>query len=243
MPDQTLRTGRSPLFLQVAELLRQDIEAGRPAVGDLLPTFDEIAKTFGVSRITVRQAIQVLVEDGLVDPRRGRGTTVLPRATARRPLKVETRLADLVEMYRGDVPEVVPLDDEDTDLPARPEIGTASPCGYHMLRRMHARDGQHYCVIKLFFERELFERHEARFRSELALLVLTSEPDVEIAEARQVMRISKAGLEVAGHLGLAIGDPVAEVRRILCDSNGKILYLADVIYRGDYVRLDIDLLA
>ena len=42
---------------------------------------------------------------------------------------------------------------------------------------------------------------------------------------------------------LAVGEPMAEVRRIMCDENDTIIYLADVIYRGDYIRLDMDLLA
>lgn len=243
MPDDILKAGRSPLFLQVAELLRQDIDAGRFASGQLLPTFDEIGDRYGVSKITVRQAIQLLADEGLVEPRRGRGTKVLPRRAKRRALKVETRLTDLVEMYRGDVPEVVPLDDTEADLPESRVIGQAAPGGYHMLRRLHARDGQRYCDIKLYFERNTFNRFEQRFRSELALPVLTSEPSIVITEARQTMQIGKAGLEVARHLSLEIGDPVAEVRRILCDASGEIIYLADIIYRGDYVRLDVDLLA
>ena len=42
---------------------------------------------------------------------------------------------------------------------------------------------------------------------------------------------------------LTVGDPVAEVRRILCDPDDKIVYLADVTYRGDFIKLEMDLLA
>lgn len=243
MTADPLRSGRAPLFLKVAELLRQDIEEGRPAPDELLPTFDALAERFGVSRITVREAMAVLAEEGLVEPRRGRGTRVLPSRGARQALKVETRLADLVAMYRGDLPELVPLADAPAELPPGPPIGHPAAEGYHLLKRMHDRDGQRYCIISLYFPTSLFRRHEARLRSELALPVLTSEPGIEIAEARQTLRIGKAGLEVAERLGLAIGDPVAHVRRVFCDPSGEVIYLADVTYRGDYVHLEMDLLS
>jgi GntR family transcriptional regulator len=69
------------------------------------------------------------------------------------------------------------------------------------------------------------------------------DPDIEISIARQRLVVTKCDMETALHLDLSLGDPVAEVRRVLCDANETILYLADVIYRGDYVQLDMNLLA
>jgi GntR family transcriptional regulator len=227
----------------MAEILRQKIARGAWKEGELLPTLTDLAAEFGVAKVTVRQAVKMLEEEGLVAPKRGRGTTVLPQVKAQRPLKVETRLADLIEMYSGDVPELVPLEDCAADLPEDVAFGTPAPEGYHMIRRMHARDGQRYCIITLYFALPVFARHEARLRRELALPVLFSEPDIDVRTARQTMTISKCGIETARLLDLSIGDPIADVRRVLCDGAGRILYLADVIYRGDYVRLDMDLMA
>ncbi len=243
MPQDPLRHSRAPLYLQLAEVLRQRIAEGAWKEGELLPTLTDLAAEFGVAKITVRQAVKLLETDGLLAPQRGRGTTVLPQPQMTRPLKVETRLADLIEMYRGDVPELVPMDDREADLPENVMIGTPAPEGYHMIRRMHARDGQRYCIITLYFARPVFARHEKRLRSELALPVLFSEPDIDVRMARQTMLIGKCGMETARLLDLSISDPIADVRRVLCDGAGTIIYLADVIYRGDYIRLDMDLMA
>ena len=43
-------------------------------------------------------------------------------------------------------------------------------------------------------------------------------------------------------LDLAVGEPVEEVRRILCEETETIIYLANVVYRGDFIRLEMDLL-
>ncbi|EKF41850.1 GntR family transcriptional regulator [Nitratireductor indicus] len=242
-PQNVLRQSRAPLYLQVAEILRQRIARGTWREGDLLPTLSDLANEFSVAKITVRQAVKLLEQEGLLAPRRGRGTTVLPQAPAQRPLKVETRLADLLEVYSGDTPDLVGLEDRRAELPGSPEIGTPAPEGYHLLRRMHSREGQHYCIIAIYCAVPVFERHAARLREELALPVLLRSPDIDIRKAHQTLVIGKSDDETASLLGLAIGDPVANVRRILCDASGQILYLADVIYRGDYIRLEMDLLA
>lgn len=39
-----------------------------------------------------------------------------------------------------------------------------------------------------------------------------------------------------------MGDPVVEVRRVICDAQDRVIYLADVTYRSDFVRLEMDLL-
>jgi len=64
---------------------------------------------------------------------------------------------------------------------------------------------------------------------------------VKIARARQTMVISKCDIETASLIDTPLGDPVAEVQRILYDNQDRIVYLANVIYRGDYIRLDMDL--
>lgn len=237
-----LRHSRAPLYLQVAEVLRQRISRGTWREGGLLPPLTALAEEFRVAKVTVRQAVKLLEQEGMVEPQRGRGTTILPQPQSRRPLKVETRLADLIEMYRGDVPDLLNLEDHESELPAD-VVGEPFAEGYYLIRRMHARDGQRYCIITLYLAMPIFRKHENRLRRELALPVIFGEAGIDVATARQTMLISKCDMETARLLDLSIGDPVADVRRTLCDSRGRIIYLADVIYRGDYIRLDMDLLA
>lgn len=243
MIEDPLRVGRAPLYLQVAEILRQKIARGELKEGQLLPTINTLSEQFKVARITIRQAVKILEEEGLVEARRGRGTTVVAQPEGLRPLKVATRLEDLVDLYRGDEADLICLDDCDAELPG--ELVTGAPCkdGYHLIRRVHSRNGKSYCVIAIYFAKPIFARYEDQLRNTLALPVLWDAPEVDIQSARQTMVINRCGIETAQLLDLEIGAPIAEVRRILCDREGTIIYLADVIYRGDFIRLDMDLLA
>src|SRR5258708_447471 len=66
----------SLLYSRVETVLASEIADGDLKVGDQLPTEDSLVARFGVSRITVRRAIQNLVSRGLVEIRRGKGTFV-----------------------------------------------------------------------------------------------------------------------------------------------------------------------
>lgn len=67
----------APLYRQVVDTLRAEIEEGRFPVGGLLPTENELRVRFGVSRHTIREALRQLRDEGLVASRQGAGTTVL----------------------------------------------------------------------------------------------------------------------------------------------------------------------
>jgi GntR family transcriptional regulator len=77
-----------PLYYQVAHILRKEIESGTYSPGEYIPTELELEKRFGVSRITIRQAIADLVQHGLVERWRSKGTRVSSS-------RIETNLLDL----------------------------------------------------------------------------------------------------------------------------------------------------
>jgi GntR family transcriptional regulator len=70
------RTEGIPLYVKIRESLRQKIDAGDLSMGQKLPSEDELAVQFGVSRMTVRQGITDLIDEGLLYRRHGIGTFV-----------------------------------------------------------------------------------------------------------------------------------------------------------------------
>jgi GntR family transcriptional regulator len=67
-------------YLQIADSLRGDIEAGRYNEGDQLPSTRRLAEDHGVSTGTVQRAMKVLRKEGLIGAHQGRGAYVLPQA-------------------------------------------------------------------------------------------------------------------------------------------------------------------
>lgn len=73
------RTARQPKYLRIHDDLAERIASGRWPVGSPLPSQRELADEFGVSIMTLRQALQLLADDGLIDTRHGSGTFVAAR--------------------------------------------------------------------------------------------------------------------------------------------------------------------
>ena len=77
MDKNRAQNGSAPLYIQIAERLRAGIGDGRFAHNSRLPNELALAQELGVSRATVRQAMSLLVQEGLVRRRKRAGSTVI----------------------------------------------------------------------------------------------------------------------------------------------------------------------
>jgi GntR family transcriptional regulator len=229
-----------PRYLQIADLMRQRISRGQWPKGEKLPSLEALVAEFGVARVTVRQAVDLLARDGLVSPQQGRGTFVTAQPTRGQWLKVQTSLDELAKVYKDTKPEIVNIDESIVNAPVRSDDGTAAE-RYVFMRRVHSRAGQPYCVINIYLDERIFRRHSKRFRNETVIPILAGLTDNGIAHARQVLTIATADIEVARLLQVAVNAPVAEVRRVFTDAAGRVIYLGEVTYRGDFIHLEMDL--
>jgi GntR family transcriptional regulator len=229
-----------PRYFQLADLFRQRITRGDWPNKHRLPALEALATEFSVARVTVRQAIDVLAREGLVSPQQGRGTFVSGVPRKERSISVVTSLDELVRNYEDTLPTIVNMEEGVNSPPLKPEEGKAS-AHYTYMRRVHVRDGRAYCVIGLYLDEEIFRQAPEEFRAKTVIPILNRMPEVDIASAHQVLTIGTADMEIAQMLEIPVGSPVAEVRRIFKDQNDTVIYLANVVYRGDAIRIEMDL--
>jgi GntR family transcriptional regulator len=229
-----------PKYAQIADIFRQRIARGIWTRGSRLPANESLASEFGVSRVTIRQAVDLLVRDGIIEAQQGRGTFITGTVKQDRWLKVETTLSDLAEVYRDTSPEIINISESRTDAPLLPEDGKAAP-RYVFMRRVHSRDHRPYCVISIYLDERIFRKHPKRFRKETVIPILKDLRDPRIKSARQTLTIGTADLEAARLLQIPLNSPVAEVRRVFTTADRTVIYLGEVTYRGDFVRIDMDL--
>jgi DNA-binding GntR family transcriptional regulator len=86
--ESPLKDRSVPFYYQITKLLRRMIEQGELTPGEKLPTEIELSKTFGVSRVTLRQALSILKADGLLDRKQGNGTFVTKSHTSLERIKL-----------------------------------------------------------------------------------------------------------------------------------------------------------
>lgn len=233
-------TSPVPRYVQLADLLRQRIARGHWPIGAQLPTLPALMAEFDVARVTVRQAVELLAREGLLSAQQGRGTFVTGGQGPARSLHLATSLQALADVYRHDRPQLTLVEESRGDPPVREGEGRAA-AAYRFMRRIHSRDRVNYCVIAIWIEASIFRMAPRRFRNETVIPVLLDIARDRIAQARQTVTVSGADAEVARHLGIARDAPVALVRRVFLDAQGQVIYLGEVVYRGDHVRFEMDL--
>jgi len=232
---------RVPRYLQVASVLRRRIRDGQWAVGDRIATLEELEKEFNVARVTVRQAIELMQTEGLVKSYQGRGTFVTKAVENDRWMQLATDWESLIAPIRDHVPQVLPS--EPRPVP-RIEEGDGTPApAYVFLRSVQKRAGKPYAYARVHIAKHLYAKASKQFSSRVALAVLSEMKGAAIARAHQTVVVGAADIETARHLGIALNAPTAEARCVVSDKNGMVLYIGEITYPGDYVRLNIELIA
>src|ERR1700755_2518368 len=171
-----------PKYAQIADIFRQRIARGIWQQGLRLPANEDLAAEFGVSRVTIRQAVDLLTRDGMIEAQQGRGTFVTGTLKQDRWLKVETTLSDLAEMYRDTSPEIINISESHTAAPLLPEDGQPAE-KYVFMRRVHSREKRPYCVISIYLDERVFRKSPKRFRNETVIPILHDLRDPAIENA------------------------------------------------------------
>ena len=71
-----MQIGRKALYLDVIDILMKRIQEGQYPPGSKLPSEDQLAREFGISRVSLREGLRVMSEDGILFRRQGSGTFV-----------------------------------------------------------------------------------------------------------------------------------------------------------------------
>jgi GntR family transcriptional regulator len=238
--ESVLRRSRVPLYLQVASLMRQKIESQQWAFGAQIPTLDELEKEYEVSRITLRAALNQLEDLGIVRRTRGRGTFVAKDLSEQRWFKLPNTFDELVGTVANLKIRLLHIEQAQRPLvPAFP-FGNVGPA-YHRLRRVHYHNEVPYCLIDIYLDKVIFDSDPAAFSSATVVPQLAARPDVTIAAAPQVMRITVSDEETAAHLNIGVSDPIADVCRALVDADGHIVYYAHIQYPAQMIQIETDL--
>lgn len=230
----------SPLYHQIFVVLRNKIHSGEVQPGAFLPSEHDIAAEFGVSRITAKRALNELAGAGLVVRERGRGTKV-SEAPPKPQIKasVESWLENMSVMGRSTRAQV--LDFSYVPAPADAAKALYVEPDTMVQRAIRVRwlgdETLSYLVThmpedvgRLFTEEDL---------SSEPLLDILERNGVVVSSARQIISATVADATVAAALGIHIGAPLLEVRRVVCDQSDRPVEYIRVLYRPEHYHYEV----
>ncbi|MGY3716976.1 GntR family transcriptional regulator [Sutcliffiella cohnii] len=226
-----------PIYFQLENLIKEMIDTRELKPGDVVPSEREYAEKYGISRMTVRQAMKNLTSEGYLERKRGKGTFVAIK-------KLEQSLNFLTSFSeemraRGMVPTTKVLDfniiSADKFMATKLGIEEGSPV-YEVTRLRFGDDIPiayqiFYTSVDLVpsLTKEMAEQSIYRYiERESGLSFISAEHEIEAKVALQ---------EEANALGVKVGHPILYISRIGYSHNEKPLEYAESYFRGDYYKV------
>ncbi len=234
------RNSPVPLYFQLAQQLEAAIERGVLTPGSLLGNEIELAARLGLSRPTVRQAIQSLVDKGLLVRRRGVGTQVV-HSRVKRPLELSSLYDDLEAA--GQRPATTVL--VNTLVPASAEVAAALGLGeggdVHRVERLRLAHGEPIAYLVNFLPPGLLDLDTAHLQA-TGLYRLMRSAGITLHSARQSIGARAATSAEAERLGEREGAPLLTMERTTFDDTGRAVEFGTHLYRPSRYSFEFQLL-
>ncbi|MEV8347807.1 GntR family transcriptional regulator [Streptomyces niveus] len=234
------RTSPVPLYFQLSQQLEAAIEKGRLSPGSLLGNEIELAARLGLSRPTVRQAIQSLVDKGLLVRRRGVGTQVL-HSKVRRPLELSSLYDDLEAAGQRPTTRVLRNTVEPATARIAAALGVAEGADVRLVERLRYAHDEPMARLRNHLPVELLDCDTAQLES-TGLYRMMRAVGITLHSARQSVGARAADAEEARLLGEAPGAPLLAMERTTFDDTGRAVEFGDHIYRASRYAFEFQLL-
>jgi DNA-binding GntR family transcriptional regulator len=228
-----------PLYFQVARQLHAAIEDGRLPAGTRLDNEVDLAASLRMSRPTIRQAIQSLVNQGLLVRKRGVGTQVV-RTKVSRPLRLSSLFDDLASL--GGKPETLVLLNELADVTADVTDLLEAPglTRVRRLRRVRSTDGEPLAVMNNYLPDGIIDPTDDDLRDK-GLYQLLRAAGVRLHAAQQNIGARLATDEDAELLDEEPGAALLTMRRTTYDDTGRVVEHGWHVYRASRYSFSLPL--
>ena len=232
-PDSLVLNRKLPLWYQVSQSLRASILGRRADAPLRLPTEDDLAEHYGVSVLTMRQALKELEDEGLISRHRRRGTFIEPAAQRGTPVKLLGSVDAIVAQQSGGRTSVFGHGPE----PLPPEAAEHFPdlteaMAYRRLRCDERGEPTNWA--------ENFVRPDLADRIDLADLerwpmtkVLRDALGVRISRITDTVEARLAAPETARLLKVPLLSPILHYTGVTYDDTGRAVDVVRIHYRGD----------
>ncbi|MDH2389174.1 MULTISPECIES: GntR family transcriptional regulator [Streptomyces] len=234
------RTSPVPLYFQLAQQLEAAIERGSLTPGSLLGNEIELASRLGLSRPTVRQAIQSLVDKGLLVRRRGVGTQVV-HSQVKRPLELSSLYDDLEAA--GQRPATVVLRNalEPAGAEAAAALGIPEGSDVQLIERLRYAHGEPMALLRNQLPAGLVDCDSERLEA-TGLYRMMRAAGITLHSARQSVGARAATAAEAELLTEEPGAPVLTMGRTAFDDTGRAVEFGTHIYRASRYAFEFQLL-
>ena len=223
--------------------LKDAISRGHLAAGQKLPSENDLALQFDVSRVTVRRALSALCDQGWVSRKPGFGTVVLSPDVASTLITadVSNLLPHIVRMGKDSQIRLL----EFAYIPANAFVAEKLDMlpGERVQYSVRVRSigGEAFSHLTTHVPDRVAQSYDESDLAQTPLYALLERSGVKVQRATQTISAVLASPAIAEALGLSQGSPLISLTRVVFDEKGRGVELLEALYRPDRYRIQVDL--
>ncbi|MYL20871.1 UTRA domain-containing protein [Halobacillus litoralis] len=229
------------LYLQLKELFIDRIQNGQWEADKLIPTEQELMKEFDVSRTTIRQAVSILVQEGLVEKKQGRGTIVKPRKLSGNLSQLKGFAEEVLE--RGQTPRSKLIRAEfKSNLhheKSMLEIKDDEPI--LLIERIRMADEIPVALERTCWPKEIGEILIKYNLDEARYYEILENYNIYLNRASEKIAAINATIDEADALGIRGGEALLEMTRLSFGVNERPIEYTKTKYRNDQYHYSLEL--
>ncbi len=243
------KTSFTPLYYQIANNLRRDIKKGKYKANTALPSEYQLMERYGVSRGTVRDAIKVLLAEGLVTRQRGRGSFI----TSPKIEQSLVKLLSFTELMRsqGKTPaarviasKVFNSPDDEAEKSKMEQVaqklGLSLGAPILFIERLRLGDDEPLVIERSYFPAELLKALlEYDLERHSIYMTMENELDIKLGYAEQSIEATVSDPADSDMLQIRPGSPMLLIKRLAYTVAGDRVEYAEDLYRGDRLTLRV----
>jgi GntR family transcriptional regulator len=232
----TLELGAT-LYAQVESVLASEISGRSLKSGDQLPTEDDLMARFGVSRITVRRAIQNLVSRGLVEIHRGRGTFVAAPKITQELTELSGFVEDMRALGRKATARLIDKKIVTADETVARQLALTKGARVVRIERVRLGDGVPISFDETYLPLEIGKKVITNnLAVEPIFSLLERKYNIPLVEAEYKLEALAAEVAVAKALRIEQGSPIFQIERTSYSIGARPVDYEKLYYRGDLIR-------
>jgi DNA-binding GntR family transcriptional regulator len=241
MAELTVDLDRSspvPLYFQVSRQIEAAIEAGQLGPGDRLENEISLADRWGLSRPTMRRAIQVLVDKGLLVRRRGIGTQVV-HGRMKRPMELTSLFDDLTRSDQKPGTRVLERALVPAPAPVAERLGVATGTEVLHLERLRSARAKPLALLRNWLPAGLAPALSREALETRGLYELMRGTGVHLRVATQRIGARGASAPESRLLGLRRGAPLLTMERVAYDGSGGAVEFGSHAYNAETYSVEM----
>ena len=220
-------------YQEIAAELRRRARAASP--GTVLPSESELSAEFAASRVTVRRALEVVRDEGLIAARQGFGWFVAAEPVRQRLESLLTIESQLETSGLGAERRVTEFEFVKSPPHVVAELGVDRVL---RVKRVNLADGEPFAVVTVWCPAELGQRfsvNDVESRPFYELL------DIELRGATQTIGADLADAADAELLAVPVGSPLLRCRRVTTDTTGRPVLMSEHLFPAHRTEFVVDL--